>query len=265
MVERTHAGALTGVGVLVTRAATQADALVALLEDAGARVHRLPALAIEPAHDRQQVADLRTRLAQFQLAVFVSANAVHHGLPLLQAAGALPSSLAVAAVGEATARALHVAGIHEVTVPTGRFDSEALLALPALTNVAGKRILIVSGEGGRELLAHTLTARGARVEHLCCYRRVLPEVDVTPVLTAWRGGEIDIVTATSVDALQNLHALLGPEGQAQLAGSVLVVVSERIAQAARALGIGTVLVSEAASDGAILRAILAWRANTRRA
>jgi uroporphyrinogen-III synthase len=250
---------LAGLGVLVTRPAEQAGPLVHLLEGAGARVLQLPALVIAPGVDPQQAAGVLAHLRELNLAIFVSANAVRHGMPLIQGHGGLPPHVPIAAVGEATARGLHAAGIAEVITPAPRYDSEALLALPALRAVAGARVLIVCGAGGRELLAETLRARGARVERLECYRRIPPQVDPQPVIDAWQRGAIDIVSVTSVEALRNLHALLGPNGRACLLRTPLVVVSARMAQAARELAVREpVIVSRAASDGAILDAILAW-------
>jgi uroporphyrinogen-III synthase len=257
-----RAGPLAGVGVLVTRPTGQAEPLIRLLEEAGARAVHLPALAIAPPRDPQRAAAIVARLATFDLAIFVSANAVRHGLALIGGPTRLPARLRIATVGEATARALHAAGVERVIAPAQQFDSEALLALPELAHVAGRGIAIFRGEGGRELLADTLTARGARVEHVECYRRVKPDADVAAVVRDWNAGRIDIATVTSVEALRNLHELLGPEGQRCLARTPLVVVSGRIAEAARELGLaGEVLVSRAASDTAILDAVLAWQAS----
>lgn len=255
---------LAGIGVLVTRPSGQAEPLIHLLEQAGARAVHLPALAIAAPRDPQRAAATAARLASFDLAIFVSANAVRHGLALIGGAERLPARLRIAAVGEATARALHAAGVERVIAPAERFDSEALLALPELTQVAGKSIVIFRGEGGRELLADTLAGRGARVEHIECYRRVQPQVDVATVVRDWQAGGIDIVTVTSAEALRNLHAQLGPQGRRCLARTPLVVVSSRIAQAARELGLtAEVCVSRSASDAAILDAVLAWRGRRR--
>jgi uroporphyrinogen-III synthase len=68
-------------------------------------------------------------------------------------------------------------GIRDVLSPPLRFDSEALLELPELTAVAGKRVIIFRGDGGREVLGDTLKARGAAIEYVTCYRRARPQLD----------------------------------------------------------------------------------------
>lgn len=175
--------------------------------------------------------------------------------------GAWPASVAVACVGRGSAKALRHFGIECVIVPTGRFDSEALLAEPALREVAGRRIAIFRGDGGRELLGNTLRERGAEIEYAECYRRVRPSVDPTPLLRQWARGEIDVVTITSVEALRNLYDMIGKAGRSWLMRTPVVVLAEAQAQACRELGFKHApLVAREASDEAILEAIQAWRA-----
>ena len=64
-----------------------------------------------------------------------------------------------AGYGGTTAAALLAAG-RPADFTAAKADSEGLLADPAFADVAGRRILIVRGVGGRELLARSLRARG---------------------------------------------------------------------------------------------------------
>lgn len=245
---------LAGLGVLVTRPAHQAEPLCRLIEAHGGRPVRFPALDIQPPRDPEPA---RRLLAQdWDLLVFVSANAVTHALDL---AGRLPAGRR-AAVGRATAQALVKAGHGPDLVPE-RQDSEGLLERAELRHMAGQRVLIVRGEGGRPLLGDSLAARGARVSYAEVYRRVLPERDPASLLAHW-DQEIQVVTATSAEVLENLAHLLGETGRARLQGTPLVVISERMEAAARAAGMTRLIRAPAADDGSVVAALGAWAAGS---
>lgn len=244
-------GDLFGIGVLVTRPAGQAEPLCRLIEAAGGRAIALPAASILPASDPEPARALLA--APWDLIVFVSRNAVEQSLPLLPG-GRLPEGPMIAAVGQATARALAAAGREPDLVPGGRFDSEALLAMDALEDVLGQRILIVRGEGGRATLGETLAKRGAQVAYAEVYRRVLPEIDPTPLVANWHR-DIQAATATSDDILNNLLELVTAKGRDALLATPLVVVSERTATLARSLGFARVEVAERAGDREVLAAL----------
>ena len=221
--------ALRGRGILVTRPAGQAQRLAALVEAAGGRAILFPAIEIEPLGRPLPPPEA------FDLRVFVSPTAV-------QCAGARVkgSSARVAAVGSGTRRELQSLGFADVVAPRDGGDSEALLALPELQQVAGKRILIIRGEGGRELLAASLAARGGEVEYFECYRRVAPRADPGPLLAAWDRGEVDAVTVSSSQALDNLIGLLGA---GRLAGKPFFANHPRVAERAGEAGIAELIVA----------------------
>jgi uroporphyrinogen-III synthase len=244
---------LGGRGVLVTRPAAQADGLCRLIEAANGRPIRVPSIEIAPAADPREAAAL---LAQsWDMLYFVSPNAVEQALALVPD-GSWPGVAKVAAVGRATAQALTEAGRAPDLVPEQRFDSEALLAMPELADMRGRRVLIVRGEGGRTLFADTLRARGAEVLFAEVYRRLRPAFDPSPLLSRWTDA-VAMVTATSDEVLLNLMEMLGPEGRAPLLSAPLVVVAERTAEKARGLGFVQVAVAERAEDAAIVRALCA--------
>ena len=243
---------LAGRGVLVTRPAGQAEPLCRLIESAGGRAIRFPTIAIEPTNDPEARALLGE---SWDLLYFVSPNAVEQALALV-ADGAWPRVERVAAVGRGTARALTAAGRAPDLVPNDRYESEALLEMPELADMRGRRVLIVRGEGGRALFAQTMTERGAEVRFAEVYRRVRPSVDVAPLLARWCE-EVDFVMATSDEVLLNLAELLGQEGRAPLLATPLVVIAERTAQTARDLGFQTIRVAERADDESIVRALIA--------
>jgi uroporphyrinogen-III synthase len=245
----TGSGRLAGVGVLVTRPAEQAARLMARLQELGALPMLFPALATVglPPSDalRARLADIK----QYDWALFVSPSAARFGLALLPVD--LAKSLNTAAVGNGTASALRAAGCQNVRAPETGADSEHLLALPEFTQLAGQRVLIFRGEGGRELIADTLRARGAQVEYAECYRRACPRGDAQPVLQAFAQGRIQAITAFSGETLDNLLALLGSFGAESARALPLFVPHARIAQHARTLDFARVIATAPGEDGVL--------------
>ncbi len=137
--------------------------------------------------------------------------------------------------------------------PEAGFTSEALLTLPRFQQVAGQAIVIVRGEGGRELLAETLTRRGARVVHTEVYRRERPMADATALLERWARGEIDAVIVTSTETLLNLFDMLGIDGQDYLRKRPMIAASARIRAHRRNLGCHQLQLAREASNDAIAR------------
>lgn len=250
---------LAGIGVLVTRPRAQAEPLAALIEAAGGRALRFPVIEILPPHDSAPLAQAGARLHQYDIAIFISPNAVATALNAITARRAWPATTQIGCVGKGSAKALRQFGLVPQLVPGERFDAEALAALPALTHVAGKKIVIFRGDGGREVLSNLLTARGASVTYVECYRRARPEADTATLLRQWARGEIDIVTVTSGQGLRNLFDMLGALGQQWLVKTPIVVVSERIAALCRELGFKSAPIVAPASDAGIVSALKAWR------
>ena len=250
---------LNDIGVLVTRPAHQAHSLTAQIEMRGGHVVLLPTIEIEATNGEALQAAI-SHLSEFNIAIFISVNAVEQGLARLDARQqTLPRHLALACVGPASATALQKAGYAVDIVPTENFNSESLLAHDALQMVAGKRIVIFRGKGGRELLAATLRKRGAVVDYAECYRRVQPQTNTLAVEQDWSNGKVDLVVVTSGEGLQNLFNMLSNEGKQLLAKTPIITVSERTVLAAQTLGLKDVMVTMDASDEAIIEKLKAWR------
>ena len=236
-------GALSGRTILVTRPAALAGSVCDMLERQGAETVRFPALEILPPGDterfRRQLAE--RNLSRAQLAIFISPTAVEMAWPALE--GAWPATVPLAAVGTGTAAALRARGAASVIHPTTGSDSEALASMPQLHLVSGKTVLIIRGEGGRDWLAQTLRSRGAQVEYVECYRRSRPGADPAPLALRWLAGGISAVVVTSIEALDNLVAMLPPEVHQRLFSTPLFAPHERIAVHARRLGVECVVVT----------------------
>ena len=208
-----------------------------------------PVLEIRDIEDVAPLLDVAIRLDSYDLAVFVSPNAIEKALALILPRRSWPAALRVAALGKSSERELARHGIHDVISPPLRFDSEALLELPELTDVGGRRVIIFRGDGGRELLGDTLRARGATIDYVTCYRRARPQLDPAPLLKLWEQGQLDAVTLTSSEGLRNFFDMVGRLGQAWLKKTPAFVPHLRIAEQAQALGLAKVIPTEPGDDG----------------
>lgn len=223
------------------------------IESLGGKAQLFPLLEIEAVPDMQRLSGQIARLQQTDLVIFISPNAVRYGMAAIEAAGRLPATLKVATVGQGSAKALLKHGIQQVIVPAERFDSEGLLALPELQNMAGKRVMILRGDSGRELLGDTLKARGATVEYVSCYLRRKHPVDGAALLAA----KPDAITVTSSEALAHLWASLQETARPTLAAMPLFVPHARIAELARQQGWTNTIVTESGDDG-LIASLVAW-------
>ena len=248
---------LAGCGIAITRPPDQAKKLAAMVRQAGGEPILFPLLDIVPVDDFSMFDHIVDRLDDFDWAIFVSSNAVQHGMGRMLARRVPPHSLKYVAMGPVTAEELGRLGVHEVLTPADRFDSESLLNLPEMCAVAGKRCAIFRGIGGRDLLARTLTERGAVVEFAECYQRVNPGRDTGKLQCLWQNGHLQALVVTSSEALRNLLAIADRDS-AWLKATPVFVNHPRIAEAVNALGLHAIT-AFTPSDAGMLETLINWR------
>lgn len=246
---------LADLTILVTRPEPRTALLCEQIRHHGGQALALPALQIEPLSAEPA--------APHDLAVFLSVHAVTHGVQLIQPT----PDLKIAAIGRATAAALEAAGLQVHIVPEAGFTSEALLAHPDLDIEQARQVLLVRGQGGRQVLPEAFAEHGWQVTTREVYRRMAPTVpaeNITAIEQHWAEEGIDAVTLTSVETLQNLIALLSPRGRELLTDTALVAPSERILEAAREAGLqGTGILATAADDESLIGALARWHMRAR--
>ncbi|MFC4727438.1 uroporphyrinogen-III synthase [Coralloluteibacterium thermophilus] len=186
--------------------------------------------------------------------VFTSPAAVRHADRRRPLRG-LP--FAGIAVGAGTARALRRAGVARVQSP-GRMDSEGLLALPVLADVAGRTVGMVTAPGGRGLIARTLEERGARVLRAEVYRReaMAPPASAVRRLMALDPAHLALAL-TSGEALAAALRLLPAEAAERLRRARVVAASGRLHALARGSGFPHVLEAAGPRPQALLAALAA--------
>ncbi|MEO0423099.1 MAG: uroporphyrinogen-III synthase [Pseudomonadota bacterium] len=259
--EARPSGSLTGLRVLITRPEPANGTLAEAVTGRAGQAIRLPAIETK-AIERAALLDEFASPGDVGLVIFVSVPAVTHGSWLLREKHVRPRR--VAAIGGTTANALEACGVRvDITPENDAYTSEDLLAHPSLTaSHAPLDVLIVRGVGGRELLANTLSERGFHVRYAETYVRRRPSADcAVEAKAAIRSGDVPhIITATSLEILDNALLLLGAEADAVRGASTVLAPSERIAHAAVSkLGFELPpLKSRGADNEALIRAMEAW-------
>lgn len=146
------------------------------------------------------------------------------------------------AVGAGTAAALRRAGVVGVHAPA-RMDSEGLLSLPALQDVSGHDVGLVTAPGGRGEIAPALLARGARVLRADVYVRESVALS-TRALQRLRDADAPLVLAlSSADALQRVLEAAPDDLAAKLRGARVAAASERLRALAQGHGFKHIVVA----------------------
>jgi uroporphyrinogen-III synthase len=237
--------------VLVTRPETQGIELCALIEKMEGYALHYPLIDIHlTSLNLSQLNELRCA----DIVIAVSQYAVH-GLakPLSTHPDSMPNHAIYLGVGQKTAHELSKLVQQNVHYPSVS-DSEHLLAMPELVGVAGKRVVILRGNGGRELIFDELTKRGAHVHYLQLYQRQYRAVE-SAAIEQWQQAQIDTMVVTSAEQLDHLVAAMPESQQAWLKQQWLLVPSERIAKQAIAQGFNNVTNSQGASNSTLFAAL----------
>jgi uroporphyrinogen-III synthase len=158
----------------------------------------------------------------------------------VQAAAALQGLQARAgqtwlAVGAGTAQALQRHGIAQVVHPA-RMDSEGLLALPELQDLAGSEVGFVSAPEGRNLLAPSLVQRGATLVRADVYTRQDIALSAAAITRLMALSAPACVVISSSGALDRVVAQLPAQARTALLATPAVAASDRLADHARATG-----------------------------
>ncbi|MFQ2631382.1 uroporphyrinogen-III synthase [Aeromonas sp. R7-2] len=235
---------------LVVRPAAQANQLVQMLRQRGHAPLCCPLLETRPGCDLPHLGDM---LREADLVIAVSMHAIHFAHHFLLQTGQTWPHIDYFAVGQASADAFAEAGIQALCPADPR--SEGLLALPALQGVSGRRVLILRGNDGRDLIARTLASRGALVHYCATYERHYPDLDGDALTRHWQAAGLDSLLITSGELLQRLLALVPGPQHPWLYDRLLVVPSPRVAEMAEGAGFTRIVIAQGASNQALVAAL----------
>jgi uroporphyrinogen-III synthase len=254
--------------VVITRPRAQSQALAQGVAALGREAVLLPLLDIYPLADQAPLRRVLAGLEAYALVAFVSPNAIDAAFAELRQLGPWPAGVALAVLGETSRACLAKHGIDDGNATIfsppdpARSDSEHLLAALDMQALAGKRVLIVRGESGRELMADGLRAAGASVDTVAAYRRQVPAMtaQLAATLHALLARRNDWIV-TSSEALRGLVGLLAELDGGEAGASVakmqqqhVIVPHARIAETAAALGF-TRLTLAGSGDASLLAAL----------
>ena len=247
---------LFGKKVLVTRARAQASKLTMALEQLGADVREVPAIALADPSDGYAAIDAAiAKLCDYQWIIFTSTNGVERFFQRLENAGKDTRALGyaqVAAIGSATAEKLATYGIRADVVPTV-YRAEGILdalkgKLPPHAN-----ILIPRAEQAREILPKTLREQGYTIDVAPVYQTVTAEADGAALRQELEQGGYDIVTFTSSSTVTNLVKILGDAEP--LKSTKVACIGPVTAETAKKNGIEANIVAETYTIDGLVAAI----------
>ncbi|HEV2053726.1 MAG TPA: uroporphyrinogen-III synthase [Methylomirabilota bacterium] len=249
---------LRGRVVVVTRPRAQAQAFAGLLEAAGARVLLVPTIAIEPPASWEPLDRALERLDDYRWAVFTSVNGVEMTRRRLEEKGRGADALRgrrLAAIGPATAEALHVMGLEAEVVPE-EYVAEALAERLRALIRPGERVLLARAAEARDVLVTLLEAAGARVDEVPAYRTRPAAEDAGELRVALGEGRVDVVTFTSSSTVRHFAELFPGESLPGLLRGVAVACIGPVTRAtALVLGLETRIVPREYTIPALAQAI----------
>ncbi|PWD86858.1 hypothetical protein DC081_01930 [Ignatzschineria cameli] len=260
-VEKNHSPKNNLIGIIVTRPKGQSQTFLQKLQNSGFTAFDLPGITIADPQDLQAaLADL-AQVSTYDYLLFTSPNSVRFAKKLGLQFDKIKGFISI---GSGTERALqpYIEGKESITAPKP-YTSEALVQTLKEHNIAGKRILIISGEGGRRLLDKAINDLQGFGKYCDVYRREAPReemLDLKPILEfKTQSPSTDspkrlYLVISSQEAFNNLLPILDRHQlRAQIDG--VFVGSERLENIVKSEGFERVIVARSALEKDLWQAI----------
>ena len=243
--------------IVVTRPKHQAGNLKLRLEAAGANVLLFPLQEIKRLDDQTELQKKLLNIPRYDLAIFISPNAVEYSFENVDVN--LFRSLKIAAIGHKTKSLLEAKGMTVDYCPDGVSNSETFLLMPDMLEFANeKKVVILRGNGGRDVIRDTLLQSSNTVEYIEVYERSFPHKDLNLLAEHYYRNELDIILITSGKALESLFNYIYENSW--LSEVSLLLGSQRIKELAFGLEehYGELFYSEDPTDEAMFLQLLEW-------
>lgn len=243
--------------VLVTRPEHQAKNLALKINQLDAQAILFPTIEIKQSQHCQTSLNINDTIGQYDIALFVSQNAVHHAFQLINVKK-LPDTLKMGVIGKGSLDCLNQHGVQSHAMPDQTYNSEGLLNSNLLLDVNKKNIIIFRGQAGRNLLGDTLKERGASVTYCEVYQRCIPKISSIEYEKAFNNAP-DLAIFTSSEGLLHTFKMLKPVDEKKLLNIPWLLISERMKKTAYNLGHNNdIMIAPQASDEGILSSLQYW-------
>jgi uroporphyrinogen-III synthase len=229
---------------LITRAAHQASQLIKAIENQDGHCIGFPCIEILKPQDTHIMDKTLDNIAQFDICIFTSGNAVAEHL--------YTRPKHTIAIGPTTAATLSQHGIDSI-IPTS-FNSEGVLELEELQSITDKKIAIFTGENPRPLLQEKLRERGASVTLVYCYRRQCPLYSADEIKATIQQ-PINTIIVNSNETLLNLYQIFEQHCN-WLLNKNLLVTSSKMNNTATQLGFKHISSSPDSTADSIVNTLL---------
>lgn len=251
--------------VLVTRPDEKGVALTEMLNKAGIAAIHLPFFTLTAGRELNQLPSQISQLKAGDYIFAVSPAAIRYAAESLQAVGFhWRKDLRYFAVGQSSAELFASQSEQAVIYPYGQENSEGLLKLPAMQDLTGKKVLILRGNGGRELFPTQAQALGAQVEILECYQRQAISYDNQLQTSICKRAGINQILVTSNEILTTLVNFVPEQERDWLFQCRLICVSQRIVKNAQQFGwqAQNLIIAPRADNQTLLQTVLSNNPNS---
>ncbi|MBJ6362913.1 uroporphyrinogen-III C-methyltransferase [Paenibacillus sp. GCM10012307] len=263
---------LFGTRVLVTRSRAQASEFADEIETLGGEPVEYPVIELREPEDERTVASIQEALSvaeQYDWLMFTSINGVDFFFGWIRKLNIdirRFHNARIAAVGPKTAARLGELGL-QVDVLPFRFQAEGLLDDLEGKLEAGQKVLLPRGDLAREVLPRELEARGLIPVEIDVYESVIGEGGDDNVVELLENKQIHIIAFTSSSTVKNLFERLRLEGVAEplklMEGAAIASIGPVTSATAREAGLTVHIEPEEATIAGLLRAVAAYRSQTR--
>lgn len=190
--------------ILLTRSTAENESVARVLGSLDCETVSLPLIDIANTSDLDALKIIREEIQQFDIFIFVSVHAVRSGIHvLLEKKENLKDTAVFMAVGERTAAELHEF-VPSVLFPESGVGGEALMNSEEMSNLTGKRVMIVRGKHGKAWLGKEVERRGGKLDYFDCYRRRQPRFLETSLNKHFSDEMYDVCLLHSSHAASNL-------------------------------------------------------------